>query len=241
MKSGPPDLAPLRHATSSSDLNGGADQPESTKSSRSVHAAQQQKRLIHRYSLFWDGVNGMIDIQNRTKLGAYSKNTKDNRYKDDYERLSALHLIHPSGTIKVLWDMVAGLAIFYSVLEVPFSISFSQNVARENSALALDYFVIAVFFTDILVTFTTSYVDSHTDRLVTDRRLIGWNYLKFWFWVDLVSSIPFDAIHVTTDNSGMCRQRQRPGGRGRGYGRDTTSDRDRGRDCGSDSAAQALA
>ena len=173
------------------------------KSTRSVHNALQQQRLYHRYHLFWDGVNGMIDIQNRTKLGAYSKHAKDNKYKDDFERLAALHLIHPSGTFKVIWDMVAGMAIFYSVLEVPFSISFSQNAARDAAAVAVDYFVIAVFFADILVTFMTSFVDSHTDRLVTDRRLIGLNYVKFWFWVDLVSSIPFDAINVTTDgNSG---------------------------------------
>lgn len=172
------------------------------KTASSIYTVQQQQRLSNRYQHFWGGINSMIDIQNRTKLGDNSKTNKGHKYKNEFERLSALHLIHPSGKIKVLWDMVAGCAIFYSVLEVPFSISFLQNAERGETSVSLDYFVIAVFFSDILVTFTASYVDSHTDKLITDRRLIMWNYGKFWLWIDLVSSIPFDAIQISTDNSG---------------------------------------
>ena len=37
-----------------------------------------------------------------------------------------------------------------------------------------------------------------SDNLVTDRFVIGASYLKSWFWLDLVSSIPFDQITVTS-------------------------------------------
>jgi hyperpolarization activated cyclic nucleotide-gated potassium channel 2 len=30
--------------------------------------------------------------------------------------------------------------------------------------------------------------------LVTNRRAIAKNYLKFWFWLDLVASVPYELI-----------------------------------------------
>ena len=88
------------------------------------------------------------------------------------------------------------------VLQVPFAISFEQNTPNSTIASGLDFFVIAVFFTDILCTFNTSFVDFHSDHLVTDRFVIGASYMKAWFWLDLVSSIPFDQIPVTSGNGG---------------------------------------
>ena len=88
--------------------------------------------------------------------------------------------------------------LLLQVLQVPFAISFQQSNPNTGAAAALDFFVIAVFFADILCTFNTSFVDFHSDQLVIDRRIIAASYLQAWFWLDLVSSIPFDQISVTS-------------------------------------------
>ena len=43
---------------------------------------------------------------------------------------------------------------------------------------------------DIIVNFNLAYYDNRS-KLVYDRRDISRNYMKFWFWIDLVSVFPF--------------------------------------------------
>jgi hypothetical protein len=50
----------------------------------------------------------------------------------------------------------------------------------------------AFFFTDILLNFTTAYYENGIQ--VTDRKKIILKYLSFWFWIDLVSTFPYDLL-----------------------------------------------
>lgn len=47
------------------------------------------------------------------------------------------------------------------------------------------------YFLDILLTFNTGYKKEFTEEIVLDRYLIFKNYLKFWFWIDLFSTLPY--------------------------------------------------
>lgn len=51
-----------------------------------------------------------------------------------------------------------------------------------------------MFFFDMCATFNTAYLDRRLETYVFLRPLIAKNYLKFWFWVDLVSTIPWDDV-----------------------------------------------
>ena len=42
----------------------------------------------------------------------------------------------------------------------------------------------------------------HMNSLVRDRKLIAKRYVKFWFWLDLISIIPFDIILEQSGNLG---------------------------------------
>ena len=46
-----------------------------------------------------------------------------------------------------------------------------------------------MFLIDILLNFNTSIYEKGV--LITDRKVIIKNYLKLWFWVDLISSFPY--------------------------------------------------
>lgn len=48
------------------------------------------------------------------------------------------------------------------------------------------------FFLDIVITFFAGYLNESTMKMVCDKKVIAKRYLKFWFWMDLLSIIPFD-------------------------------------------------
>ena len=82
------------------------------------------------------------------------------------------------------------------MLSIPFVIAFRIDVSP-----GLEYAISALFFVDIIVTFNTGYVDPNSELLVFDRTLIASRYLKFWFWIDIVSTIPFDEIVANISSS----------------------------------------
>lgn len=50
------------------------------------------------------------------------------------------------------------------------------------------------FFIDIILTFFSGYLDESSMQMIADKKVIANRYLKFWFWMDLLSIIPFDQI-----------------------------------------------
>lgn len=46
----------------------------------------------------------------------------------------------------------------------------------------------------MILTFFTTYTDDTTLIEVYDKKRIAVHYLKFWFWIDLVSIFPFEQI-----------------------------------------------
>ena len=57
---------------------------------------------------------------------------------------------------------------------------------------AIDHYV---FFLDILLNFRTTFVN-HRGEVVTSSRDITINYIKTWFFLDLVAALPFDFLEL---------------------------------------------
>ena len=51
-----------------------------------------------------------------------------------------------------------------------------------------------IFAIDVIVGFRKAYLNDKTGRECRDPKLIAIQYLKFYFWIDLLSGIPFDII-----------------------------------------------
>jgi len=58
---------------------------------------------------------------------------------------------------------------------------------------AVTWVVDVFFWLDLLSNFRTAYIDSSAN-LVRNGGQIARNYLKLWFWLDLLASVPFDKI-----------------------------------------------
>jgi len=66
-----------------------------------------------------------------------------------------------------------------------------------------DIVLVMLFAADIVVNFNSAFVSPTTEKLVTDRHEISANYMKFWFWVDSVSTIPFELVTSSVSTSSL--------------------------------------
>ena len=100
-------------------------------------------------------------------------------------------LFHPQHPLKVLWDAIVGILVLYVVVVVPYRILFDIPSTREFEYI--DIFVDVMLLIDIVLNFFTSFMRSD-GMFETNRSKVAINYLKTWFSIDLLSSIPYANI-----------------------------------------------
>ena len=83
-------------------------------------------------------------------------------------------------------------------LIVPVRLAF---VEQDSTSWFVFYTITDVFFLiDLILTFFTSVPDEKRVYEITDKEVIAKKYLKGWFWIDLISILPFDILLPTGDN-----------------------------------------
>ncbi|OMJ72486.1 hypothetical protein SteCoe_29082 [Stentor coeruleus] len=108
----------------------------------------------------------------------------------DEETEKSKWIFHPESSWKLAWDIAAFLIIFYQALTIPFFLAFI--VTDLTIWKKIDIFVTVFFFIDILMSFNTAYYQGGS--IVASRKEISRNYLKYWFWIDLLSTFPYDIV-----------------------------------------------
>ncbi|CAD8050290.1 unnamed protein product [Paramecium primaurelia] len=100
-----------------------------------------------------------------------------------------IQVFKPEDKFRILWDLFTMIVIFFAILILPLDISFTiESDFFDNFNIAS----ITIFSLDILINFNTSY--QQKGQYIYDRKLIAKNYLMAWFWIDLLSTFPFDLI-----------------------------------------------
>ena len=56
------------------------------------------------------------------------------------------------------------------------------------------YLIKVVFLIDLVIGFRKAYLNDQLGKEVRDPWLIAKRYLKFYFWIDLISALPYDLI-----------------------------------------------
>ncbi|KAF7418678.1 hypothetical protein HZH68_001331 [Vespula germanica] len=118
-------------------------------------------------------------------------------YKTSAIKKSQFILSHYGG-FKSCWDWLILLATFYVAIIVPYNASFI-NIDRPT--MVSDVVVEALFIFDILLNFRTTYVN-RKGEVVSNSKSIALNYVKTWFFVDLVAALPFDFLYASDVYSG---------------------------------------
>ncbi|KAK4470956.1 hypothetical protein MN116_006462 [Schistosoma mekongi] len=112
-------------------------------------------------------------------------------YKVQDVQASRFILLHYS-LFKIIWDWMILLCTFYIAIMVPYNAAFSQG-GDEKDLIICDIIVELLFIIDIILNFWTTYV-SKSGQVVYHLKAIAINYLRGWFFLDLLAAIPFDVI-----------------------------------------------
>lgn len=101
-----------------------------------------------------------------------------------YNLIMLIQPIIPSSTFSLIWTFIVIVLLIITAILTPVYVSFidDNNMAFYYINLVFD----VGFGIDVLINFMSAYYDDE-QNLVRDFRLIALNYLKAWFWIDVVA------------------------------------------------------
>ena len=99
------------------------------------------------------------------------------------------------------WDFYIMIMMVLAALLTPWQLAFVEKDTVEW--IIVNAIIDISFLIDIVVTFNTAFFDENKLLMVTDKCTIAKQYIRFWFWLDLLSIIPFDLIISHTSNGDM--------------------------------------
>ncbi len=114
------------------------------------------------------------------------------------------YIIKYNAKVKMGWDILIILLAIFNSLLIPVNVAFNPHFTDTYVYKLINSGVInAIFVADILINFRTSVLIIRTGKEITNSKKIALRYiLSPKFYIDLISSIPFDLIG-TTDILGL--------------------------------------
>lgn len=104
----------------------------------------------------------------------------------------------PESNLLLFWNLIVLLLMIYTATIMPYRISFVEN--DSDGWKTIENVIDFLFIFDIMVTFNSSFYRSGTNILVRSRYEIAVNYIKSWFFIDLLASIPQNLILPSSQN-----------------------------------------
>ncbi len=101
------------------------------------------------------------------------------------------YILLPDGWLRYWWDLLITILVIYYAIIVPAQMVYPR-ITDNPFFDKFDSFGTAIFVIDILFSFNTAFFVE--GFLITQRRIIAAEYMRFWFIVDLVSVIPFESF-----------------------------------------------
>ena len=168
---------------------------------KNIRHERQRRRSTAASTLLNDGLAD--DNDRRTPKspvkGCISRIKRDNLLSNGWNTV-----VSPDSPVRSFWDGVLGLLVVYYTIIVPVRISFDNAAPTEAETLA-DFCFTCVFILDIILNFRTAVKIGGV--VIDDVKKIRNEYIKSWFFIDLLSSIPIDALFLmgglSDDEGGM--------------------------------------
>ena len=102
-------------------------------------------------------------------------------------------LFYPSSTFRENWDYFILVIAIWNALALPVELSLDPEVLRSTYNVVANVIIDICFFIDIVIIFRTAIYGSNME-IVTDTKQIAVAYLKGNFWIDFISTFPFDTM-----------------------------------------------
>ncbi|KAM8734267.1 uncharacterized protein AB9X84_023117 [Acanthopagrus schlegelii] len=108
-------------------------------------------------------------------------------------------IIHPYSDFRFYWDLLMLMLMMGNLIVLPVGITFFRE---ENTPSWIIFNVVSdtLFMVDLVLNFRTGIIKEDNTEILLDPRAIRQKYLKTWFTVDFVSSIPVDYIFLMVDS-----------------------------------------
>ena len=164
------------------------------------HRGDAQKKLANR----------------REKVGAFLALVTEAKSKHEISQQyeAQFFVVDPNGHGRQQWDVLCLVLLAYTAVYTPIQISFLakeqslSNISHWVGVFAMDRFVDAIFLADIIVHFRTA-MQTDEGQIFFDQRVVAKAYLRQWFWIDLASVLPYDAITYAVNSSANASPRSR--------------------------------
>ncbi|XP_038640419.1 potassium/sodium hyperpolarization-activated cyclic nucleotide-gated channel 1 [Scyliorhinus canicula] len=107
-------------------------------------------------------------------------------------------IIHPYSDFRFYWDLAMLLLMVGNLIIIPVGITFFKD---ENTTPWIVFNVLSdtFFLVDLVLNFRTGIVVEDNTEIILDPQMIKMKYLKSWFVVDFISSIPVDYIFLIVE------------------------------------------
>ncbi|XP_067112398.1 potassium/sodium hyperpolarization-activated cyclic nucleotide-gated channel 2 [Osmerus mordax] len=106
-------------------------------------------------------------------------------------------IIHPYSDFRFYWDIVMLLLMMSNLIILPWGIAYFEN---QNTLpwISFNFISDTLFLVDLVLNFRTGILEDDS-QIILDPKQIRRRYLRSWFMVDFVSSIPVDYIFFIVD------------------------------------------
>eukprot|EP01052_Picozoa_sp_SAG31_P033118 SAG31_NODE_3704_length_3973_cov_2.604285_2_plen_224_part_00 len=107
----------------------------------------------------------------------------------------------PESKFSLAWDIASALCLLFVCFVTPLRACFAVDIELWGWAFIVDLFIDAFFVADVLVNMRTSFYDHNGFRENRPKRIFI-AYLKSWFFVDVISCIPFGYFQYLKEAEG---------------------------------------
>eukprot|EP00644_Phytophthora_capsici_P006954 jgi/Phyca11/103545/e_gw1.8.325.1 len=107
-------------------------------------------------------------------------------------------MLLPDSLFRYIWDLLLAITTILLIWRVPYTIAFGDSDLWYW--FAFNKITDAIYLLDVVLNFRTGYVQD--TEVIMDSRLVAKHYIKSWFVVDLIGSIPVEYI-VSFNSTGI--------------------------------------
>jgi hypothetical protein len=143
----------------------------------------------------------LFNSTNRSTMRDINFEIPDSKHKSCYQKL----LISHDSTWKSIVDIIVLIMVNISSIIILYDYCFLETENENNTQSFVYnpvYYAIEICFAIfIILQFFQTYQDHSTLLIVTDFKKIALRYMKRWFFIDLLSIIPFELFMSSSDSS----------------------------------------
>lgn len=101
-------------------------------------------------------------------------------------------VVSPANKYRVGWDVIMIVFLLFQLWQISFELVFMRDDTMPPLMVGLLQGTTGYFAADIVLNFCTGFYDK--DRIIMTRREICWKYLRVWFWLDVLTTVPYRAL-----------------------------------------------